>query len=131
MSLTLHSLSALFVIGTFLLNLFLLQKAHNLKKFKRLMSIVLIPLSITILGLTIFTGTIMMAAKHLDFTIENIVMIIISIIFIILEVKRAKYLKYLPSKVENAIDIYRSFGSKVLYIELGLVVAISVWMWLV
>ena len=87
------------------------------------------PLSSTAMGVAIFSGTIMMAAKHLDFTIENIVMIIISVVLIILEAKRAKSLKYLNSKIENALQVYKPYGMKLLYSEIGLVVFISVWMW--
>ncbi len=131
MTLGIHFLGAVFVFGTIVLNLLMLNIAKDLKSYKRLMSIFLMPLSATMIALAIFTGVVMMAAKHLDFTIENIVMIIISLALIVLEAKRGKYLKYMPLKQENGLNIYRAFGSKILYIELALVVAISIWMWII
>ena len=131
MTLGIHSLGAVFVFGTIVLNLLMLNIAKDLKSYKRLMSIFLMPLSATMIALAIFTGVVMMAAKHLDFTIENIVMILISLALIVLEAKRGKYLKYMPLKQEDGLNIYRAFGSKILYIELALVAAISIWMWII
>ena len=129
MGLSIHSFGAVALLGVILLNVFFLNAAKDLQKYRRVMSIFLMPLSSTAMGVAIFSGTIMMAAKHLDFTIENIVMIIISVVLIILEAKRAKSLKYLNSKIENALQVYKPYGMKLLYSEIGLVVFISVWMW--
>ena len=129
MGLSIHSFGAVALLGVILLNVFFLNGAKDLQKYRRVMSIFLMPLSSTAMGVAIFSGTIMMAAKHLDFTIENIVMIIISVVLIILEAKRAKSLKYLNSKIENALQVYKPYGMKLLYSEIGLVVFISVWMW--
>ena len=87
------------------------------------------PLSSTVIGVAIFSGTIMMAAKHLDFTIENVVMIVISVVLIVLEAKRAKTLKYLSVKTQNSLEVYKPYGIKLLYIELVVSVLISLWMW--
>ena len=51
--------------------------------------------------MVIFTGVIMMAAKHLDFTIENIAMILFAMILIYLELKRSLGLKNLNKKVKR------------------------------
>ena len=131
MSLGIHSVGAVIVLGTIILNIVMLRLAKDIRKYKRLMSIALIPLSVTVLGLAIFTGTIMMAAKHLDFTIQNIVMILISIILIVLEVKRAKFLKFMQSNKERVLEAYSGFAYKILYIEFVLVLLISIWMWLI
>jgi len=131
MGLSIHSIGAVIVFGTIVLNIVLLFLAKDIKKYKRLMSIVLVPLSVTVLGIAIFTGTIMMAAKHLDFTIENIVMILISIALIILEAKRAKYLKFMRNDKERVLEAYSAFALKILYIEAILVAIISIWMWLI
>ena len=71
----------------------------------------------------------MMAAKHLDFTIENIVMIVVSVILIVLEVKRAKYLKYMNPNKERSLEAYKNYGIKLLYIEIVWILVIFLWMW--
>ena len=129
MGLSIHSFGTVALLGVILLNIFFLSGAKELQRYKRISSIFLNPLGFTAIGVPIFSGTIMMAAKHLDFTIENIVMIIISVVLIILEAKRSKTLKYLNSKAEDSLKIYKSYGMKLLYGEIGLVVFISVWMW--
>jgi predicted negative regulator of RcsB-dependent stress response len=73
----------------------------------------------------------MMAAKHLDFTIENIVMILLAIILIVLEAKRKKALKYLSTKKEHAFAVYKPFARTILQLEFGLVLLMSLWMWLI
>jgi phosphatidylserine synthase len=131
MGLSIHSLGIVALLGLFILNIVLLKVATSLQKYKRLNSIILLPLSATTIGLAIFTGVVMMAAKHLDFTLENIAMIIISVVLIVLEVKRNKTLKYMNPKKEHALSAYKVFGSKILIIELVLTVLIGVWMWLI
>jgi predicted negative regulator of RcsB-dependent stress response len=73
----------------------------------------------------------MMAAKHLDFTLENIAMIVIGVVLIALEVKRLKALKYLSTKKEKAFDAYKPFARTLLQIEFVLVLLMSLWMWFV
>jgi hypothetical protein len=131
MGLSLHSVSAVAILAVIFLNLFILISSKDLKKYKKLMSVFLTPLSSSILGFTIFTGVIMMAAKHLEFTIENILMILIGFIFILLEVKRLKSLKYLNPAKERAFEAYKPLARTILQIEFILVLAISLWMWLV
>ena len=127
--LDLHNIGAVAILVVVFTNLFVLISSKDLAKYKRLNSIFLTPLTATTLGVAIFTGTIMMAAKHLDFTIENIVMIIISIAFIVLEVKRLKSLKYLNAKKEGAFAAYKPFARRLLQIEFLLSLLISLWMW--
>jgi hypothetical protein len=129
MGLGIHSWGAVFIFVVVLLNILVLRSAKDMQKYKRVMSIYLMPLSSTAIGVALFSGTIMMAAKHLDFTIENVVMIIISVVLIVLEAKRSKTLKYTNPKIDNALDIYRSYALNILYSEIGLVVFISLWMW--
>ncbi|NPA60558.1 MAG: hypothetical protein GXO30_08905 [Epsilonproteobacteria bacterium] len=131
MGLSIHSIGAVVLLGTIFLNIVVLRLAKDIKKYKRVMSIFLIPLSITSIGLAVFPGVIMMAAKHLDFTIENIVMIVISIAIIVLEARRAKYLTFMRDDRERVLEAYSMFAFKILYIEVGLVGVISVWMWLI
>ena len=129
MGLSLHSIGGIALVGVVFLNIFMLRIAKDLQKYKRLMSIFLLPLTATVIGLDIFTGVIMMAAKHLDFTIANIVMIIISIILIVLEAKRAKSLKYINPNKDRALEAYKGYGIKLLYIEAAWVLVIFIWMW--
>lgn len=131
MGLSLHSLGAMALMGVIILNIFFLRIAKDLQKYKRLMSIFLLPLTATVLGLDIFTGIVMMAAKNLDFTIENIVMIGISVSLIVLEVKRAKSLKYMNPKKKRSLEAYKASASKLLYIEAVWTLVIFIWMWLI
>jgi hypothetical protein len=87
------------------------------------------PISLSLIIITIFTGIVMMAGKHLNFSFANIVMIMLSIIFIGLEVKRYKTLKYETDiKQENAFERYKQKAFRILGIEMALLVAMSAWM---
>jgi len=131
MGLSLHSVGAVIILAGIFLNLFILISYKDLKKYKRLMSIFLTPLSATALGYGIFTGVIMMAAKQLDFTLENIAMILISTVFIVLEVKRLKALKYLDPSKERAFEAYKPIARTILQVEFLMVLLISIWMWFI
>jgi hypothetical protein len=72
----------------------------------------------------------MMASKHLDFSVENIVMIIFAIALIILENKRSKKLQYLDKKQENDLTHYKEYAYNLFKIEILIVLSISVWMWI-
>jgi len=129
MGLSLHSVGAGAILMAIFMNLFLLISYTDLKKYKRIHSIVLWPITFTVLGFVIFTGTIMMAAKHLDFTFANIIMIIISIVYIVLEVKRVKSLKYLSTTKDHAFNAYKPMARTILQVEFLMMVIISLGMW--
>jgi len=129
MGLSIHTIGGIALIGVIFLNIFFLRIAKDLQKYKRLMSIFLLPLTATVIGLAIFTGVIMMAAKHLDFTIANIAMIAVSVIVIVLEAKRAKSLKYMNPNKERSLEAYKGYANKLLYIELAWILVIFIWMW--
>ncbi|MEN4053713.1 hypothetical protein [Sulfurimonas sp. NWX79] len=131
MGLDLHSWSAVAVLGMIFLNLFILISAKDLAKYKRANSLYWMPLEITVLGSLLFTGIVMMAAKHLDFSLENIAMILLGIVLIVLEAKRLKALKYLSTKKEHAFNAYKPFARTILQVEFVLVFLMSLWMWLV
>ncbi len=120
MGLSIHSLGTVVFLGVLALNIVMIKQATSYPKYRRLHSIFLLPLTVSILGVALFTGVIMMAAKHLDFTIANLVMIFISLILIYLERKRTK-----------ALVAYKTLGVKILAIEIVLVLLISLWMWFV
>jgi hypothetical protein len=130
MGLSLHSIGTAAILVMIFLNLFFLISYKELKKYKRANSIVIWPLTFTMLATVIFTGIIMMAAKHLSFTLENIAMIVVSIILIFLEAKRIKSLRYLDEKKEHAFGAYKPIARTILQIEFLLVAFISIWMWL-
>ena len=129
MGLGLHSWSAVAVLVMIFINLFILINSKDLTKYKRANSLYWVPLEITVLGSLLFTGIVLMAAKHLDFTIENIVMIILGIILIVLEAKRLKALKYLSTKKDHALAVYKPFARTILQVEFVLVLLMSLWMW--
>ena len=129
MGFDIHSLGGIALISVIFLNIFVLRIATDLRKYKRLMSVLLLPLTATVIGVEIFTGVIMMAAKHLDFTVENLVMIGIAILLIVLEVKRAKSLKYINPDKAGALEGYRGFAIQLLYIEAAWTLVIFIWMW--
>jgi len=129
MGLSIHSVGSGVLMATILLNMFILNNAQDIKKYKRVVALYLSPLSITVVGGVLFSGTIMMAAKHLNFTLENIVMIVISVLLIVFEAKRLKRVKFVNPKQEGAMVFYREYASKILWIELALVLVISLWMW--
>ncbi|RUM65053.1 MAG: hypothetical protein DSZ04_00875 [Sulfurimonas sp.] len=129
LGLSIHSVVALAILGVIFMNLFLLISNNDLKKYKRLHSIVLWPLTFSVLGVIVFTGITMMAAKHLDFSLSNIIMILITIIYIVLEVKRVKSLKYLSDTKEHALNAYKPMARTILQIEFILILLLSLGMW--
>ena len=126
MSIISHSYSVIGLLFAILLNFLFAMRIDDVKRYKRAMSmyVFVIPM---FLSAVIFTGIVMMAAKHLDFTIENNIMIGFSIIMIILEAKKAKFVKFYPS--QNEISVLQKKIYKVLSIELILLLSISLWMW--
>ena len=130
MGLSIHSVSGMAMIAMIFINLFLLISKNDLKEYKRLHSVILWPLTFSVYGVMIFTGIIMMAAKHLDFTFANVVMILISIIYIVLEIKRVKSLKYLSDTKEHAFNAYKPIARTILQVEFLLVLGLSLGMWL-
>lgn len=129
MSIVAHNYGVMGILLVVFVNLVMLYKATNLKKYKKSMS-VFTPIFSTAIGTIIFTGTVMMAAKHLDFTLENIIMIFFAVLFIIVEVKRSKTLKYLDDKDESALAYFRPIALKLYGIEIFLTLSMAIWMWL-
>ena len=129
MSIVAHNYGVMSILGVILLNLVMLLRAKDVKKYTRFMSLFM-PIGSLGIGAVIFTGVIMMAAKHLQFTMPNIAMIIFAVILIFLEVKRSSKLKYLNKKEENAFKEYKTFSIKVLALEVFVTLSISFWMWI-
>ena len=129
MSIVTHNYGVMLVLGVILLNLFMLLSTQNLSKYKRKHTLFM-PIGITMVGIVLFTGVVMMAAKHLDFTIENIVMIIFVIALIVLENKRSSTLRFVNPKIEDAFNVYKKYAIKIFIIETVIVLSISAWMWM-
>ena len=129
MGVNIHSIGVIILILAMVANLVAVKKAEDIGKYKRLRSVVLLPLNSMLVAAAIFTGTLMMAAKHLDFTLENILMIIIAITLIIKEVRRSKALKHIDDDDPVDLMLYKQFASRIIYFELSLVISISIWMW--
>jgi hypothetical protein len=129
MGLSLHSIGAAAILAVVFLNLFILISYNDLKKYRRINSVFLQPLTFTAYGLAVFTGIVMMAAKHLEFSFANIVMIVISVVFIVLEMKRLKALKFLNEKKDHAFNAYKPIARTILQVEFAIIVLISLAMW--
>jgi uncharacterized protein with PQ loop repeat len=130
MSIVMHFYGVVGILGVILVNFLMLQNASDIYRYKRLMRI-FTPIGSIGIGFIVFTGVIMMAAKHLDFTIENIVMILFSIIIIVLEASRAKKLKYTNPKELDALDNFKPYAIKIFLLESVVVLSISTWMWII
>jgi len=126
MSIVTHGTFVIWLLAMILINYTVLSVANDLKLYRRKRSLFYIPLDFVGFGGVVFTGVIMMAAKHLDFTIQNIAMIIVATIFIVIDIKRSKEFKYVRD--ENDFNIYKTFAKKVLIVEFVMVLLISLWM---
>lgn len=129
MSIVTHNWGVMSVLGVIFINIFMLFGIKNLAKYTRAVSL-FTPIVGTTIGIVIFTGVVMMAAKHLDFSVQNIVMIIFAIILIYLEVKRSLRLKELNKKEVTAFESYKSYALKIFVLEILVILSISLWMWL-
>jgi hypothetical protein len=127
LSIDIHDFGVFAFMALVLVNIVLLLSAREIRAYAKRMRI-LMPISASLIAVIIFTGTVMMAAKHLGFTIENIIMIIFSIVMIVLEAKRYKTLKRLNLAEENAFANYKVKAMKLMGIALLGTAAISAWM---
>ncbi|DAB28084.1 MAG: hypothetical protein A2513_10780 [Sulfurimonas sp. RIFOXYD12_FULL_33_39] len=127
MSIVTHNYGVMTVLGVILINIFMLFGIKNLAKYTRAMSL-FTPIGSTVIGVVIFTGIVMMASKHLDFTVQNIVMIIFAVIFILIEVKRSLNLKNLNKNDERIFKDYKIYALKLMLLEIFLILTISFWM---
>ncbi|MDX9813654.1 MAG: hypothetical protein RBS91_03195 [Sulfurimonadaceae bacterium] len=123
MSIVAHYYSVVMIFLVILAHLLLLRGVGEFKKYKRIQTLYN-PLAFTAIGATMFTGVVMMAAKHLSFTLENIAMIVASAIYIYLEAKRLKVLK----RTREFSSEFKSMSQKVFIAQFVLVLAVSIWM---
>ncbi len=127
MSIVAHSSFVFLILGIVGINYLILWVSNDFIFYKRKRELFYAPLDSLGIGGIIFTGIVMMAAKHLSFSIENILMIVVSILFIFLEVKRSKGLK-LVNSLEKFL-LYKNYAKKILLSEFIITLVISLWMW--
>lgn len=127
MSIVTHNLVVIGMLGVILVNILMLLPAQDVRVYAKKMR-VFMPIGATFITSILFTGAVMMAAKHLQFTIENIVMIVFGTFLIFLEVRRYSNLKHLRSP--NLFGEYKKKALVFLLIELVGSLGISVWMWI-
>lgn len=131
LGLNIHYFGVIVLMGVVLFNIMMLALSHHIIRYAKRMRIVM-PISGSLIALILFTGAVMMAAKHLAFSFSNIAMIIIAIMMIILEAKRYKTLKRRTDITqENAFGDYKKKAFRFLGIEMTMLVSMSVWMMLV
>lgn len=127
LSVQLHYGSVLFFLGVIAFNMAMVQFAVQAGEYVRRARIVM-PFSVMTIAAIAFTGAIMMAAKHLEFTLENIAMIVLAVALSGLEARRYKILRRLRTKQEGALDLYRPYALKLLGSELVLCLLMMFWM---
>jgi hypothetical protein len=126
-SMQLHFGLILVWMGVIAFNAAMVQFAVQAPEYVRRARIVM-PFSVMAIAAMAFTGTIMMAAKHLEFTLENLAMIFVTVLLIILEARRYKTLRRLRTKLGDALALYRPYALKVLAAEFALTLFMTVWM---
>ena len=129
MSLLIHEAGVLLLLLIFIASLWQLSRADDLMVYLKKMRIQS-PIIMMAMFAPIFTGMVMMAAKHLEFSVANIVMILLSIVLIVFEIKRSKPLKYASIAEAGAFEKYKKDASQLLVSEIALIILISIWMYL-
>jgi 4-amino-4-deoxy-L-arabinose transferase-like glycosyltransferase len=131
MGLNIHYFGVIVLMGVVVFNIMMLALSHHIVRYAKRMRIVM-PISGSLIALVLFTGAVMMAAKHLAFTFSNIAMIVIAIVMIILEAKRYKTLKRRTDiSQEGAFGEYKRKAFRFLGIEITLLLSMTVWMMIV
>jgi hypothetical protein len=127
MSIDIHWMGVVAMAVVIVGNILHVKMANDIHFFAKKMRQIM-PVMASLLFIILFTGVVMMAAKHLDFSIENIVMILFNIVLIVLEAKRYASLKHCNIKEENVFENYKVKAFKILTIELTGTLLITAWM---
>lgn len=126
--LEIHFVGVVVLLAVVMFNIIMLLLSHQIIRYAKRLRIVM-PISFSLIIISIFTGVVMMAAKHLNFSIANIAMIVLSLLLIALEVKRYKVLKYETDiHQDNAFMQYKKKAFRLLGLEMALLVIMSAWM---
>ncbi len=127
MSIVTHNFSVLVILGVISINIYKIFTAKEVQPYRKF-NMLFNPMGITAIGAIIFTGVVMMAAKHLEFTLANIIMIVFAVVLIVLEVKRSKALRYIMNKDLASFLEYKKFSMKILLSEFSISLAIYIGM---
>lgn len=127
MSIVAHNFSVLVVLMVISINFYKIYRADGVQAYRKF-NMLFNPIGATILGSVIFTGIIMMAAKHLDFSIANIIMIIFATVLVVLEAKRSKALRFIMNDdLKNFLE-YKKYSQKILLSEFVITLVIYIGM---
>ena len=128
MGLEIHTVGVIVLMGVVMFNIMMLALSNQVIRYTKRMRIVM-PISASLIALILLTGMIMMAAKHLHFTLANDAMIVVGIVMIILEAKRYKTLKRRTDITkEGAFALYKGTAFRYLGIEMVLLLSVTLWM---
>lgn len=128
MSIVTHNYGVIGVLAVIFINAMMLAMAKDITAYARKIRLFM-PIGMTIIGAVVFTGIVMMASKHLDFSVANVVMIFLAIVLIVLENKRSSKLIALDKTQVKAFENYKKQALNILLFEVLLIVSISAWMW--
>ena len=126
-SIVAHNFSVLVILGVISINMYKIFTAKGVQPYRNF-SMLFNPMGVTVIGAIVFTGVVMMAAKHLEFTLANIIMIIFAVVLIALEAKRLKALRYIMNKDIAMFLEYKKFSIKILLSEFIISLVIYIWM---
>ncbi len=129
-SIQIHFINTLLIFGSIAFNIALVQLATNTRDFVRRARIAMTFSTILLIAVG-FTGSIMMAAKHLQFDAPNIAMIIILIALVVLEIMRYKHLRGIKIKEDGELERHRVYALKILGAEIFMSIFITVWMMMI
>ncbi|MDD4855545.1 MAG: hypothetical protein PHQ22_01690 [Sulfuricurvum sp.] len=128
MGLEIHTVGVIMLIGVVMFNITMLALSNQIIRYAKRMRIVM-PISGSLIALILLTGAIMMAAKHLHFSLANDAMIIVGIVMIVLEAKRYKTLKRRTDITqEGAFALYKRKAFRYLGMEMALLLIVTLWM---
>jgi len=116
MSIVTHNFSVLVVLMVISINFYKIYRANEVQEYRKF-NMLFNPIGDTILGSVIFTGVIMMAAKHLDFTVANIIMIVFAVVLVVLEAKRSRALRFIMNSDLESFLEYKKYSQKILLSE--------------
>ncbi|MEA1915952.1 MAG: hypothetical protein U9N42_00320 [Campylobacterota bacterium] len=129
LGLQIHDVGVWVLVGVVVINVLMLQSADDLRVYAKRMRIFM-PISSSLIFLILFTGMVMMAAKHLSFTIENIFMIIFIFAMMYLEAKRYATLKHINLNIVDVLKTYKKKAMTILAVEFSMLVVMSIWMYI-
>lgn len=127
MSIGIHDFGVFALMAIIGINMVMLHLATDMARYAKKMR-VFMPFSASMITVIIFTGAVMMAAKHLSFTLENIIMILFSIILIVSESKRYFSLKHIKRNKDNTFEGYKAKAMNIMGAELLFSLIIAGWM---